>query len=605
MTEERKLKLPALTRDMSCELLAVDGDTLTFPFASETPVERMFGEEILSHAKGAMRLDRFESGAVPLLWNHDWDQPIGMVPRAWIDKDRRSYAEVKFFDTARAKEVKSMVKGGLRNVSVGYRLIEVEEHRDGSYTATSWEPFEISIVSVPADATVGVGRTADAEERTVRVLRADPPAEPATTKESEMTEAVNAPAGATADVQVIDHAAPERLRIKTLQTLARTHKIDDGTRDSWIDEGVTSEEAAQKVLDIIAERAARNPSPSPAQLNLTPSETRRYSFTRAIQATVSKNWANAGFELECSRAIQQKLGKVAGDHTFYVPLEIQQRDMIVGTSTMGGYLVSTGNVGFIDLLRNRSVAYTMGATRLSGLQGSVTVPKITAPGTGYWLATEATAITESQMVIGQMALTPKNVGGYTEISRQLLLQGSPSAELLVMNDLAAVLGLALDVAVLRGTGTTQPLGIIETGGIGGVTIGTGGIDYEDILEFQTDAAGANALSGNSGYVSTPTIAALLKRKARFNNSDTPIWQGNVLDGNIEGLRAMSSNQMSTGQLLFGDFSQVVIAEWGVLEVEANPYANFAVGIVGVRAFLTADVGVRYPAAFSLGTGITA
>jgi HK97 family phage major capsid protein len=106
-------------------------------------------------------------------------------------------------------------------------------------------------------------------------------------------------------------------------------------------------------------------------------------------------------------------------------------------------------------------------------------------------------------------------------------------------------------------------------------------------------------------VTTPAIAAILKQKARFSNTDTPIWQGNILNGTIEGLRAVSSNQMTAGQLLAGDFSQVVVGEWGVLEVEANPYANFAAGIVGVRAFYTVDVGVRYPAAFSLGTGITA
>ncbi|MCU0806313.1 MAG: phage major capsid protein, partial [Burkholderiales bacterium] len=202
-------------------------------------------------------------------------------------------------------------------------------------------------------------------------------------------------------------------------------------------------------------------------------------------------------------------------------------------------------------------------------------------------------------------LTPKNLGAYTEISRQLLLQSSPDAEMLVMSDLAAVCAIALDVAGLTGTGAPQPTGIVATSGIGTVTITTGTVTYANVLEFQTDAASSNALAANSGYVTTPAIAGILKQKARFSNSDTPIWQGGILDGNVEGIRSMSSNQVTAGQLLFGDFSQVVVAEWGVLEVEANPYANFAAGIVGVRAFLTTDIGVRYPGAFSLGTGITA
>jgi len=343
-----------------------------------------------------------------------------------------------------------------------------------------------------------------------------------------------------------------------------------------------------------------------SDIGLSRKETQRYSFSRALEAAANNDWTKAGLELEASRAVAAQRGIHAVDvHTFYVPTELQQRDLIVGTSTMGGYLVSTGNQSFIDVLRNRSVVYRMGARSLPGLRGSVAVPKLTSPGTGFWLATEATAITESSQVFGQMPLAPRNVGAYTEFSRQLLIQSTPGVDSVVGGDLAAVLGQAIDVAALRGTGTEQPTGIINTPNIGGVTITTGTITYDNVLEFQSDAAGGNALSENSGYVTTPAIAKILKQKPRFTNTDTPIWQGGLLNGNIEGVRAMSTNQMSSGQLLFGDFSQVVIGEWGGLEVTVNPYAGFTAGILGVRAFATVDVGVRYPAAFSLGTGITA
>jgi HK97 family phage major capsid protein len=78
----------------------------------------------------------------------------------------------------------------------------------------------------------------------------------------------------------------------------------------------------------------------------------------------------------------------------------------------------------------------------------------------------------------------------------------------------------------------------------------------------------------------------------------------LLDGNVDGYRGMASNQVPTADILFGDFSQVVIGEWGVLELEVNPYANFQAGIVGVRAIYTVDIGVRYPSAFSLATSVT-
>ena len=282
---------------------------------------------------------------------------------------------------------------------------------------------------------------------------------------------------------------------------------------------------------------------------------------------------------------------------------LQKRDLGAASGSAGGYLVGTANQSFIELLRNRSVAFNMGARSLSGLTGNVTIPRQTGAGTAYWLANETTAATESQQTFGQLSLTPKTVGAYTEISRQLALQSSPDAEGLVNADLAAVVALAVDTAVLNGSGASgQPTGIINTAGIGSVT-GTS-IAYAGILEFQTDTAGSNALFGSSGYVTTPAVAALLMQRVKFTSTASPIWEGNVLDGSITGLRAMASNQLPSANLLFGAFDQVIVGEWGVLEVEVNPYANFAAGIMGVRAMYSVDVGVRYAAAFSLATSVT-
>lgn len=603
------MKLTPLARAVDLRADAFDKDrrTVRLSVSSETPVERWFGEEVLDHGDKSVRLGRINGGA-NVLFNHDMNDVVGVVERAWLE-NKRLMADIRIAKTDRGEEIASMIEDGiLRNVSVGYRIHELlEKPKTSEFRAVDWEPYELSIVTVPADPTVGIGRTHQGDEQEVVVRSIQSPAAVSASPRGAIMADENAAAGASADVQVIDNATGaqlERARVSALQRLATEYKVDSGVLQRWVDTGTSVNDAGTEVVKLMAERSKAAESRS--HLDMSRKELQRYSLTRAINAVVNKNWANAGLELEASQAIAKRLGKVVNEHTFFVPLDVQQRDLIVGTGTMGGNLVSTGNVGFIDLLRNRSVLFNMGATRLSGLQGSVTVPRQTAAGTGYWLATEATAITESQMVIGQMSLTPKNVGGYTEISRQLLLQASPDAEMLVMNDLAAVVALAVDSAGIAGPGTGgQPTGITATAGIGGVTITTGTVTYANVLEFQTDAAGANALTERSGYVTTPAIAAILKQKSRFSNTDTPIWQGNILNGNIEGLRAMSSNQMAAGQLLMGDFGQVVIGEWGTLEVEANPYANFAAGIVGVRAFYTVDVGVRYPGAFSLGTGITA
>lgn len=617
MTKE--IKLGAQFRDASFSSVEIRADgaqkKLALSASSTEPYQRIYGTEVLSHDSKAIRMDRFSRSAVPLLFNHNWDDAIGMVTGARIENNRLM-VDAQPFDTQRANEVLKMVEGGLRNVSIGYHVHEfsVNEKTD-TYTATDWEPLEVSIVTVPADATVGIGRSQELAPVSVRVNVAQPAAQAAFYKETQMAEA-QAAAGVSA-VQVIDNGMQERLRITTINKLCAQHKIGEDQRDSYIGEGKSAEDVATAILDVIAQRAKSGVKPT--ELDLSKSDTQKFSLMRAVMAAHDKNWSKAGFEAECSKAIAQRLGTVPDPHKFYVPLDIQRkqlptptdmtqyglhkRDLAAATGSAGGYLVGTNNQSFVELLRNRSVAFNMGARSLSGLTGNVTIPRHTGAGTAYWLANETTGITESQQTFGQLSLTPKTVGAYTEISRQLALQSSPDAEGLVNSDLAAVVALALDTAVLNGSGASgQPTGIINTAGIGSVT-GTS-IAYAGILEFQTDTAGSNALFGTSGYVTTPTVAALLMQRVKFTSTASPLWEGNVLDGSVTGLRAMSSNQVPSGNLLFGAFDQVVVGEWGVLEVEVNPYANFAAGIMGVRAMYSLDVGVRYAAAFSLATSVT-
>jgi HK97 family phage major capsid protein len=343
-------------------------------------------------------------------------------------------------------------------------------------------------------------------------------------------------------------------------------------------------------------------------LGLTPQETKRFSIVRAINAVVNHDWTKAGFEAEVSRATAQRIGKQLNDHSFIMPLDIMSRELIVGSSTDGGYLVGTQHQAssFIELLRNRSVAMRLGARTLSGLQGNVTIPTQATAGAAAWLLESGTA-TANTPTFGQKTLSPKHVAGYMELSRQLLMQSSPDAEMLVNADLAAILALKVDAAVLAGTSTDSsvPLGIRYQSGLGTAnpTAGTA-VTYADLIKFQSTVAASNALFDQFSYVCHPLLAGLLMSKAKFTNGGVPIWEGALLDGNMVGKPAMSSVQITSGTMLGGDFSQVVIGEWGTVEIESNPYANFQAGIVGVRAFYSCDVLVRYAAAFAIGTGMS-
>lgn len=679
-----------------------DGDLIVdMAFSSEEPYERWWGIEILDHSDGSIRLDRLNDGAA-LLFNHDRYDLRGTHIRgsARVDKDKVGRAKVQITSVTQAgRDTIGMVQTGvLSKTSTGYNIYKVIEQttlKDGKalvreldgrafdailtrqmetasgdigafrraldaqfgafergeddptiYRIMDWEPVENSLVTIPADTTVGVGRST--EEVTARASRAaHPPAVSAIHRSTSMSTKTAEELAAEQEAarkqkekeerearEQTEREAREKLATRTaldlekgrraaITNLAKANKIPDNIRDAWVNQGYDLEQVSNDIIKILEERGKNNPQPASA-LGLSPTETQRFSFARAIAAIADGNWVNAGFELECSKALAQKLNRVVDPKVFLVPFEVLQRpvqlsadrlaqltiarmmgqrDLTVATAGAGGFLVETENMGFIEILRNRSVAYRMGVRRLSGLQGSVTIPRQSAAATAVWLANEASTVTESQQTFVQVALTPKNVGAYTEISRQLLLQSSPGAEGIVTDDLAQVVALAADLAVLEGSGSGgQPTGISATSGIGSVT-GTS-IAYAGVLEFQTDVAGSNVMPARGGYVTTPAVAALLMQRARFSNTDTPLWVGNIWDGSVSGFPAMSSNQLTAASMIFGDWQETVVGEWGVLEVSVNPFANFQAGIIGVRAIYSMDVGVRRPFAFSRATSIT-
>ncbi len=152
-----------------------EGRKVTLSFSSEEPYERIFGPEILDHSEGAVDLSRLNSiGCV--LYNHNRDKVIGKITRAWIENGR-GQAEVEFDDDQESDTIYRKVKSGsLKGVSVGYTIDwdAAEDVRagkkseDGRFTGPcrimkKWQPFEISIVSIPADSTVGVGRDLETE----------------------------------------------------------------------------------------------------------------------------------------------------------------------------------------------------------------------------------------------------------------------------------------------------------------------------------------------------------------------------------------------------------------------------------------------------------
>ena len=378
-------------------------------------------------------------------------------------------------------------------------------------------------------------------------------------------------------------------------------------------------ERAANLLNSLNESPQPLPTGAEACLGMTRRDIAGYSILRAIAwkiAEIGKRvhpsaWSGAhhdgGVEAEAHRALALKLGEPTHQGTIYVPSDVlyAQRDLTVASGPGGGYLVGTTLGSFISMLTSKSVLSAMGAQRVPNQRDNLSFPKQTVGPTFAWQSTESSPAQESTPAFVQISASPKTCIAYHEMSRQAVNQFSPAAEQLFRAALADTVAVAGDQAALVGSGTLgQPLGISNTAGIGSV-VGTA-MDYTKLVELQLDVNDSNAAPNPStlGYVTTPTVAALLKGRQRFVGTDSPLWRGQIAQGEIEGCRAMSSKQMLAATMLFGDFSTVYLVEWGVLAIEVNPFADFKAGIVGIRALWSMDVIIPHPGAFSLASSIT-
>jgi HK97 family phage major capsid protein len=643
--------LPAeqLTRELAFEVRAETineaARTVELSFSSEEPYQRWWGTEVLDHKSASVRLGRLNAGGA-LLMDHNTRDQVGVVERAWI-KGKKAYAVVRFGKSARAQEIFDDVKDGIRKlVSVGYRIHELvlEKAKDGqeTYRATDWEPYEISLVAVPADPSVGVGRdgepagfdprtllqneedddmsaTRNAGGGTAPAIPAAAPAAPAPVTETrEATPVVipAAPAGASAD----DVRREERNRINNIRAMGErlncadlaTAAISDGrSMDQFIADYQRGAGPASAIR-----------TPESAEVGLTAREARNFSFIRLLNALANPDdraaREAAGFEFEASNAARQRSGR---DHrgNATIPVDVirsalveGQRDLIVGTAADGGNTVATDLMAsaFIDLLRNQLALNQMGIRMMTDLVGNLAIPRQTGGATAFWVAENA-APTESQQSFGQVPLTPKTVAAFTDISRRLLLQSSMDVESFVRMDLAMVLALAIDAAGINGSGASnQPRGILNTAGIGAVVGGANGaaLNYGHIVDLETQVAVANADINNLGYLVNARTRGHTKKTVKFGTgTEMPIWDGGTEP--LNGYRAGVSNQVpgnlvkgSSGAVcsavIFGNFSDLILGMWSGLDLLVNPYTGADAGTVRIHAYQDVDFAVRNAASFA-------
>ena len=605
--------------------------TMSFPFSSEEPCDMWYGEEVLSHKAGAMRQGARQT-SMPLLFNHDRDDLLGVCESISLDGNR-GIATVRFGKDERGEWAMQQARDGvLVNASFMYRVFKFDVDQETEvYTATDWEPYEVSLVTVPADPTVGVGRSVDDIPNAIAINAINQKSLSTTASAAIKEESMTSATPAAQAAPVVDEAAirqsvqkDERLRVSEINALCAKHGLPTEARDALIANGNSIEEARGSALDFVTRQSVSKTAVlgNGFAPDLSDKEKEAYSMIRAINAQMSGDWKEAGLEREISQDIAKRMGKSTDG--FYMPTNLQfaeRAQYAVGALGTGGALVATNLLAgsFIEVLRNKSRVMGLGATVLSGLVGSVDIPRQTAATSYYWVG-EGGTLTEAEATFDKVSLSPKHIGTYSMITRQMLQQSTPDIEMLVRADLIAQIALGIDAAALygSGSGSSQPLGISAQSGIGSVVGGANGaaITIDNLIDLETALANANAPDDSLAYLTNAKVVGALKKlkstTGQYLWTNSPNGQRSATPGEINGYTVARTNQArsnltkgtSSGvasEIYFGNWSELLIGEWGVLEIVPNPYDSTAYkqGGILLRAMQTMDIGVRHAASFSV------
>ncbi|HBN8983679.1 phage major capsid protein [Pseudomonas aeruginosa] len=299
-----------------------------------------------------------------------------------------------------------------------------------------------------------------------------------------------------------------------------------------------------------------------------------------------------GAEAEYAQEAERRSGRKA--EGAFVPMRaLETRADGVNTTTTAPQIVPTVHRAdqYIEPLRERLLARQLGVRVLTGLSGNIVIPKFGSGLTLGWVG-ENEAVPEGEMTFGNVELSPKHTGGKTEMSRQLIQQSSPGIEQLVRDDLSYLVAKAIDLALINGTGTKQPVGVLNSPGTQAGTLASatwaGVLALPELLEL----VNANAVN----WLTTPQVKTKLAAAEKVPGSGSGfLYQG----GQMADLPLYATKQVPADALILGDWSQVLLGVWSELDILVNPYAEpaYSRGGVQVRAMATVDVAIRHPEGF--------
>lgn len=560
----------------------VKARTVKLAFSSEEPVDRGDYIEVLDHRPGAVDLNRLNNKH-PFLVDHNWDDQIGCVEKAWLDDDHRCRCIVRFGNSPRADEMLRDITDGIRpHVSVGYKTTRELSKTTDAETGRpiirfAWMPFEVSSVAIPADDTVGVGR--------------------GFTREGPKTMCPHCGSKAVKTaLEADEEEAEEMLQCPDCNEVFSKNQIP------------AQKEEKSSHIEFIETRMNQQPART-ALFGLTERDVKQFSISRALKDVVQGGCAT-GFEKEM---LDEGRKRCSATGDVFVPPDVLVgvnrssplfRDLSTASANAGGQFVET-TVGksWVEILRNKLVTQRAGGQFLGGLQGNIKIPRQTGAAVAYVVG-EQGLITKTTQTVDGIAGTPHRLGAMTAYAKELFLQSSVDVEDFLRDDLIKVSAVKMDLFALMGAGGPEPVGVRNTTGIGSVTFG-GSATWAQVVSFETNVATQNADIGRLSYITSPTTRAKWKTAPQIAGYPRYLWEPRgyflAADGSVADYPAFSTNQISDSTVCYGNWEDDVFCMWGGWDITVDPFSQAATATVNVIVNTFVDNIVRHAGSFCWST----
>jgi HK97 family phage major capsid protein len=342
---------------------------------------------------------------------------------------------------------------------------------------------------------------------------------------------------------------------------------------------------------------------------------KRFSIVRAMNLINPANRSSLdGAEKEVNE-IGKEQSRAAGVNvpegtSFSMPISMlraTQQTVSQDSGAYGGALVQNGAPVIVDALRPRLFLEKLGANFITGLSGGDIPLIVNSDFTMEFLA-EGASITRQKKEYAGPSLSPKRAGGAVDISNRLLLQSSPDVEAMIMTGLRNGFSTLLEGAAINGAGGVAPTGLLSYSGVlASTTVASAAPTYALVCELQALVEANNATENSLGFILHPKLKSFLKQLKKDAGSGMFVLDQNLLDGyNYVSTTLMPVlNSGANYPLIYGDFSQMTIGQWGALNIKVNPYSADLEDSVRLTLNTHADMQIANPKAFAKNAFLTA